>query len=149
MNTKEERYEKYLLDFIPITQSMDFSVLEYSSRQTTIKAGFEANKSKKDFAFGGSIVSLCLASAWSLLKCRMDEEGIDGVIVINKQDTKFRLPVTSDFVATSRFLSEENWERFKEMLDRMRRGRVTIESDVYFSDQLGATFNGVFAVVKE
>ncbi len=149
MNTKEKRYEEYLLDFIPITRSMNLSVIEYQSRQTIIRAGIEENKSKKDFAFGGSIVSLCLASAWSLLQCRMEEEEIEGVIVINKQDTKFRLPITSDFEATSRFESEENWVRFKEMLGRMRRGRVTINSEVFFDQKLGATFNGIFAVVKD
>jgi len=86
MNEKE--YEAYLRDFIPITEAMDFTVERYSEEQAIVKAAIAPNRSKKGIAFGGSIASLCLASAWSLLRCKLEKAGIDAVIVVQKAETK-------------------------------------------------------------
>ena len=55
----EEEYEAYLHDFIPITETMQFSVERYAEDEMVVKAAIGPNMSKKEIAFGGSIASLC------------------------------------------------------------------------------------------
>ena len=144
----EEEYEAYLHDFIPITETMRFSVERYAEDETVVKASIGPNKSKKGIAFGGSIVSLCLASAWSLLRCRLEKAGIASSIVIQKVETKYLDEIAQDFRSISRFSETADWDRFTEMVERLGRGRVTIECEVESAGKNCARFEGVFVASR-
>lgn len=144
----ETEYETYLHDFIPITEKMQFSVERYAEDETVVKAAIGPNKSKKEIAFGGSIASLCLASAWSLLRCRLEKTGIAASIVIQKVETKYLDEISEDFRSISRFPETVDWDRFTEMVKRLGRGRVTIECEVESAGKSCAQFEGVFVASR-
>jgi len=149
MAMNEAEYEAYLRDFIPITQAMDFRIERYSAEEAVVRAAIEPNKSRKGMAFGGSIASLCLAAAWSLLRFRLEQDGIDATIVIQKAETRYLDPIEKDFKATASMAEGTDWDRFSEMIRRLGKGRVGIDCVVTSGDVVGARFFGRFVAIRE
>lgn len=150
--TQLERFQARINEEIPLTRGLGLTVSEYSGNHITIKAPLALNHNHQGTGFGGSIYSVAVTAAWSLLELWLEDRGLKGSVVIQSGAMEYGLPVSSDFFAQCELPSDEDMQRLERSIERRGKGRLCLESTV-FSDESGAafpaaTFSGRFVVVK-
>lgn len=128
MNATE--LQQYLHRHIPISSAMRISVTAASPDSVELRAALAPNLNHRSTAFGGSVASLAVLAAWSMLRIGLD--GITPVpqIVVQRSTVEYMTPIRSDFDAMCRRPSEDSWQRFMQALNRRGRGRLKLLVDV-------------------
>lgn len=99
--------------------------------------------------FGGSGVVLATLSAWTLLHLRLAHERIDAQLVIQRSAMEYERPIAGDFEAECRFTDAIAWQRFRAMLDRRGRARMTLKARLlHASNEMGAFVGDFVALTK-
>lgn len=99
--------------------------------------------------FGGSGVVLATLSAWTLLHLRLAHQRIDAQLVIQRSAMEYERPITGDFEAECRFTDAIAWQRFRAMLDRRGRARMTLKAQLlHASNEMGAFVGDFVALTK-
>ena len=88
-----------LYNDIPLTKIMEIKIQNYTNQELITTASLGININDKGTAFGGSLSTITIISGWSLCWLISKELGFDSNnIVIIKNETSFRKPVTKDIV---------------------------------------------------
>ena len=145
---KTTELEKYLLDCIPIAQSIGIKVTEVELNHVSISTPIQQNKNHLNTVFGGSSSMVCILTAWSLLHNRIIANQLDGQIMIRKQTVNYFKPITSDFVCNAFFNEDLDWNLFLNTYHKMHKARLGITSRIYQDEQLAVEFEGVFVLLK-
>lgn len=145
MNTFE--VERYLLDNMPMTASLGFSVKSFSADKVEILAPLEKNINHCGTAFGGSISVLATLSAWCLVWANARDAGLSGEIIICDQNIKFKKAIHGDIcsISESRYC---DWTGFRERALRGRGAKVSVMSIVGSDGVDSAIFLGEFAIIS-
>ena len=144
--TKEELYKKLTKD-IPLTQHLGFEIIEASAEKVHLRARLKENTNHKSTAFGGSIYTLAVLAAYSLVYLGLDKENIKtNNIVIQKGEIKYLKPVTADFDVICEFNKPELYQKFFYCLDRWRKVRELMKVQVLCQGKVCAQLDGVFVV---
>lgn len=130
---------------IPVTESMQMSVAQLSDKSVTLKAPLPANINHHQTAFGGSIYSLAVLSCWVLVHhtVRSLNHEVD-YIVIQNGNMEYLSPVTDDFFATCKW--EDSLNTFLKTLEKKKRARLSLNSEVLCKQKICAKFSGRFVV---
>jgi thioesterase domain-containing protein len=146
---REAELETFLRERIPLSKAMDVRVKSISAGQVVLSAPIAPNLNHRDTAFGGSASALAILAAWSVVRVRMQDERVEGRIVIRRNTMSYDQPMAADFSATACAPDEAEWERLRAALARGRPGRVRVKA---FLECLGARageLTGEFVVLPQ
>jgi len=140
-----EAYTEYLHRHIPLTAAMQLRVLRSGAGTVELAAPLAPNLNHRGTAFGGSLVTLGIASGWALLQRSLAEAGVEARIVVQKSECEYLLPVEQEFVSSSRL--PEEWPQFLDTLRKRGRARITVHSSLHSAGQEVVRHSGVFVAI--
>jgi thioesterase domain-containing protein len=143
-----QQLQSYLYQHIPITQAMGVEVRECTDNKVVLFAPLAPNINHRDTVFGGSASTLAILSAWALLHVRLINEPVAYRLVIQQNTMQYEKPIGGDFYAVCEYDAPSQWERFKTMLARRGRARITVPAVLLYQDQSVASFEGRFVAVN-
>lgn len=153
MMTQLTRFKKRINEVIPLTRSLAVDLVAYDGRQLLVSAPLEPNHNHQGTAFGGSIYSVAVVSAWGLVELQLADAGLTGNILIQSGEMEYLGPVEGDFYALCTLTDEEIMRRFHKSLARHGKGRLTLTAQIYRGNasltpktKPLATFQGRFVV---
>jgi thioesterase domain-containing protein len=136
--------ERYLHEQIPLSAAMGVRVRLATLQQVQLAAPLVPNLNHNETVFGGSAAALATLSCWALLHLRVAGAGLRARLVIQRSSMAYERPIPGDFDAVCRFSDELAWERFRGMLVRRGRGRLTLAAHLVHDAQRMAGFEGDF-----
>ena len=140
------QYKEKLFHSIPVISGMDVSISEIQDSRICLKAPLDTNINYEGTAFGGSLNTLCILSAYLLTHHLLKTKGIKfNSLVIQNSSIEYRRPVDSDFTAKAEILGLEK-EKFLKIMLKKKIARVSIKSVIYTSNssQESVVFHGRF-----
>lgn len=144
----ETRVQRYLHQHIPLSAAMGVQVRSATLEHVKLAAPLAPNVNHTETVFGGSAAALATLSAWTLLHLRLDDAGLDAQLVIQRSRMEYEKPIPGDFEAVCDFTDEPGWERFRTMLTRRGRARLTLHAHLLYSRIRMASFEGEFVALS-
>jgi thioesterase domain-containing protein len=133
---------------IPISKEMGIVFKSYNELGLTLSASFKKNINHKSTAFGGSVSTLLILSAWSYITYEMHLRDLQGEIVIQKNETSFLKPIIGDFDALCEHPSSLVIDRFLKTFHKYGKARIKLDARVQSGEETLADFNGLYVVKK-
>ncbi|PUE66518.1 YiiD C-terminal domain-containing protein [Arcobacter caeni] len=132
---------------IPLTKIMEIKIQNYNNQELITTASLEININDKGTAFGGSLSTLSIISGWSLCWLISKELGFNSNnIVIIKNETSFRKPVTKDIICHTKKPSTEEIQILKEKLLTKKSASIKIESKIIENNEICVDFVGYYVI---
>ena len=132
---------------IPLTKLMELEIKDYNNFELVTTAPLHININDKGTAFGGSLSTITIISAWSLCWLISKELGFhSNNIVIIKNETNFRKPVTKDIVCHTKKPSNEEIEILKNKLLTKKSASIRIESQIIENNEICVDFLGYYVI---
>jgi thioesterase domain-containing protein len=144
----EARVQRYLYQYIPLSAAMGVQVRTASIEHVTLTAPLQPNVNHTATVFGGSAAALATLSAWTLLHLRLEEARLDAKLVIQRSRMEYEKPIPGDFEAVCDFGDAAAWKRFREMLARRGRARLTLAAHLVHETAKVASFEGDFVALS-
>ena len=136
-----------LYNDIPLTKIMEIKIQNYTNQELITTASLGININDKGTAFGGSLSTMTIISAWSLCWLISKELGFNSNnIVIIKNDTSFRKPVTKDIVCITKKPSKEEIEIVKQKLQIKKSASLKIQSQIIEDGEICVGFEGYYVI---
>lgn len=133
---------------IPLSKAMDVSVVSASAEEVVLEAPLDPNINVHGTMFGGSVSTLGLLAAWSVLHLRLDAEGIANQLVIHKTEVEYLLPIPGCARAAAR-LEGADWGNFRQTLERRGKARLIVVSELLSDGNVAARLTGEFVAIVE
>ncbi|MBP9490162.1 MAG: YiiD C-terminal domain-containing protein [Aliarcobacter sp.] len=132
---------------IPLTKMMEIKIQDYNDIELKTTAPLNININDKGTAFGGSLSTMTIISAWSLCWLISKELGFDSNnIVIIKNETSFRKPVTKDIICYTKKPSLNEIEILKQKLETKKSASIKIESKIVENGEICVDFLGYYVI---
>jgi len=131
---------------LPLTKAMGVEVAAWDGKRITVVAPLGLNVNHTEMAFGGSISSLGILAGWAMLSLMLKERGVSCRVLIQKSSTDFLRPIDTEITATA-CLTEKEAEELVEVINKKRRGRLTVESEVLSRKTVAAKHVGVYVMI--
>lgn len=114
---------------MPLADAMDVRVEVEEGRELepVLVGPLEPNRNHGHTFFGGSTAVLVTLAGWAAVHLRMLEEEIPGHLVIQRSDIEYLAPVEGELRARALPPDPAAWDRFRRMLARRGKGRITID----------------------
>ena len=138
---------EYLHSHMPLSRSMGVSVLSASAMEVMLEAPLAPNLNVHGTMFGGSIATLALLAAWSVVHLRLEDEQFAGQLVVSRSETDYLMPISGQTRAIAR-LGGVDWDHFSSQLVRHGKARVTVTAEVLSNGLLAARLVGTFAAIQ-
>lgn len=132
---------------MPITEAMGIEVISWQDERLTTRMPLEPNRNHQYSAFAGSLNALCTVVGWGTIFLLLQQESLDGNIVIRRGKIRYLRPVrTPEFLATGLTIDRTERDYFFELL--RSKGRSKIDIAVEISDEQGpyVSFQGSYVV---
>jgi thioesterase domain-containing protein len=147
MNHTTHDVETYLREHIPLSQAMGVSVLSCGDDGVLLAAPLAPNINHRETAFGGSISSLAILAAWTLIHVRLTTLKISARIVIQRSSMEYQEAVIGDFEAFCPTPTAEAWGKFLRTLQRYGKARLALTAEVRCGSLIAATFTGEYVAI--
>jgi len=141
------KLEKYLHEQIPMSKTMQVSVVEVKPEGVVLSAPLAPNVNHQETVFGGSASAVAILAAWSLLHTRLKSSNISSRLVIQRNTMDYERPISGTFTARSFILTEAVWEPFTRMLLRKGRARITVCCVLQYEGKWVAHLEGEFVAL--
>lgn len=138
----------YLHDHIPLSRAMDVSALSVNAGEVVLTAPLDPNINVHGTMFGGSVSTLGLLAAWSVLHLRLEAERLANQLVIHKSSVEYLLPIKGAAQAVAR-LDDDGWENFRTTLERRGKARLSAVAELLADDQVAARLTGEFVAIAD
>ena len=126
---------------------MKIKIQNYNENELITTAPLKININDKGTAFGGSLSTITIISAWSLCWLISKELGFNSNnIVIIKNETSFRKPVTKDIICHTKKPSNEEIKILKEKLLTKKSASIKIESAIIENNEICVEFLGYYVI---
>jgi thioesterase domain-containing protein len=79
---------------------------------------------------------------------RLENAGLDARLVIQRSRMEYEKPIPGDFEAVCDFGDDGAWERFRALLERRGRARLTLAAHLVHSKARVASFEGDFVALS-
>jgi thioesterase domain-containing protein len=139
--------ESYLRRRIPIAAAMHIRVRSATANRVELAAPMVPNTNDGQMVFGGSAATVALLAAWTLLYVRERARGGDAQLLIQRSAVSYERPITGDFEAVCELTDEAPYHRFRATLDRHRRARITLRSQLLQGGERAGSFEGDFVAL--
>lgn len=143
-NSPARELEAYLHAHIPLSAAMQVSVVSVARDSVILSAPLAPNINHRSTAFGGSVSTLAILSAWSLVNRRLQDEELRSRLVIQSSRMDYDQPISAAFTATASLPDAAAWPLFTRMLTRKGRARIRVSSVVMSEGVIGGRFEGEF-----
>lgn len=147
MNARD--LELYLHEHIPLSRAMQVSVLSVSAESVVLQAPLAPNINHRETVFGGSASALAILAAWALLQTRLQGEGLQSRLVIQRNEMEYLEPIPGAFVARSALQEPGEWPQFKRMLLRRGKARLAVVSVLEHEGRVAGRFRGEFVALGQ
>ncbi|MCW6532250.1 thioesterase domain-containing protein [Sphingomonas sp. MMSM20] len=141
--------EQYLHRQIPLSAAMQVAVRAVMSDSVILSAPLEPNLNHKSTAFGGSISTLGILAAWSLVHLRLLDQGLTCEVVIQSNEMDYDRPITGPFTAASSLADPTAWPAFIKTLVRRRLARIEVHSELIFEEAVVGRLSGRFVALLQ
>ena len=132
---------------IPLTKFMNIKIEKYDESELITTAPLDVNINDKGTAFGGSLSTLTTISARGLCWLISKElEFNSNNIVIIKNETSFKKPVTKNLVCHTKKPSKEEIQILKEKLENKKSASIKIESQIIEDGEICVDFIGYYVI---
>jgi thioesterase domain-containing protein len=132
---------------IPLTKAMGLRVDSWDGQTVKLTAPLEPNVNHTDTAFGGSIASLALLAGYSLMFLLLRDRQISTRILIQKSTVEYLLPIDAEFSASATCPTPAALEEFFLVLQKKRRSRMALTSQVLSRHMVAATHTGLYVAM--
>ena len=139
--------EKKLHNEIPLTKFMNMKIENYNEKELITTAPLDVNINDKGTAFGGSLATITIISAWSICWLISKELGFNSNnIVVIKNEHSYKKPVTKNLVCVTTKPEENQLKNLKEKLLSKKSASIKIESKVIENDEICVDFTGYYVI---
>lgn len=142
-----EALQAYLHDQIPLSRAMAVEVLEASPDRVELTAPLAPNINMHGTMFGGSVATLALLAAWSVLHLRLEADGLPHQLVVHRTEAEYLAPITG-WARAAANLEGADWQGFRHILDRRGRARLSITSELRSDEGIAARLTGEFVALE-
>ena len=111
----------------------------------TVRAPLAHNANYKGTAFGGSLYSVAVLAGWAWVTRYLAAEQVSADTVIQESHMRFLVPVQGELHAHAAPPAAVHVDKFRKMLLRAGRGRISVRVEIHTEDELAALFLGEFA----
>ena len=132
---------------IPLTRAMQLTVTTWDGTTVNLHAPLAPNQNHADTAFGGSISTAGIMAGFCLLYLLFNDRNISTRILIQKSATEYLRPIDGDFASSASAPPPDKLEEFLTTVQRKRRCRIEIASQVTSRHMLAATHTGLFVAM--
>ena len=139
--------QTYLYKQIPLSKAIAVRVVEVTNNSVILSAPLQPNINHRLTVFGGSASAVAILSAWTLINFRLESEGIQSRLVIQKNTMNYAKPITDNFEAVCSLCDEEVWKKFIKVLQKKHKSRITIDCLLQCNEQQVGEFSGVFVAL--
>lgn len=141
-------FQQFLHHQIPITESMEISVLEFSPLKVKVLAKLEPNINHKSTAFGGSINCVMTVCGWALTFANIKDLDPEAHIVIRKSNINYLHPIKGDITAECTLTDNGRVERFLDMYTKHKKGILNLRVHCYDEDTILSEFEGQYVAFR-
>lgn len=138
---------EYLYQHIPLSRAMQVEIERAEPNKVVLRAPLAPNINHRDTVFGGSASAVAILAAWTLLYLRLQREGLSARVVIQRNTMQYLHAIPSDFEALAEFKDEQGWQRFLHILQRKRRARIHVVSELLCANQIVGEMAGDFVAL--
>lgn len=139
--------EEKLHSQIPMTKLMKLQVKSLDNKKLITTAPLDININDKGTAFGGSLNTMTIISAWSVCLLFTEQLGYDNsMIAIIKNDTSFEAPVTKNIICHTFLPTNEEIVIFEKKLKQKQSASLKIRSQIIENEKVCVDFNGVYVI---
>ena len=146
MNEYAVSLQQKIRSTIPLSEAMQFSIIELEPRSIVVEAPLEPNINIHGTGFAGSLYSIAVLTGWALCTHIMSLRGMSGELVVGKAEIKYRSPVTGN-IRCRTFVSEAECEAFESTFTSANKGRLVL--DVEIGEFVDAILHGSYAAVSK
>jgi thioesterase domain-containing protein len=140
---------EYLQDRIvaefPLARHIGIVVETADDDAVVLRAPLAPNANYKGTAFGGSLYSLAVLTGWAWVTRYLAARGVLADAVIQASSMRFLAPVRGELRASAAAPAAAQIDKFRKMLQRAGRGRISVRVEINYDETLAALFEGVFA----
>lgn len=140
---------QYIHENIPLSKALGVSVVSIADDAVTLEAPLEPNLNHRQTLFGGSASALAILAGWALLHVRLQSEGIDDRLVIQRNVMEYQHPILGQFTARAMLERPEGWKEFTTMLARRGKARITVLAVLEHMGRVAGRFSGQFVAFGE
>lgn len=142
-----ELLQEKLHNEIPLTKLMKINIEEYNNNSLVTSAPLEININDKGTAFGGSLSTMTIISAWSMCWIISKELNIDSKnIVVIKNENSYLKPVTKDIQCYTKKPTIEEINNVKEKIEKKGSASLKIEASIIEDNEICVTFEGLYVI---
>ncbi|MBU3015163.1 thioesterase domain-containing protein [Poseidonibacter lekithochrous] len=142
-----KQLEKKLHEEIPLTKLMKLKVNTYNEKELITSAPLNVNINDKGTAFGGSLSTITIISAWSICWLISKELEIDSKnIVIIKNENSYLKPVRKDIICYTQKPSKEEISILKEKINSKGSASLKIKSKIIEDNKVCVEFEGIYVI---
>ena len=142
-----KKLQNKLHNEIPLTKMMGIKVQEYNEKELITTAPLNININDKGTAFGGSLATMTIISAWSLCWLITEELGLQSNnIVVIKNEHSYKKPVTKDLICITTKPSVEEIEILKNKLLTKKSASIKIKSQIIEDGEICVDFIGYYVI---
>ena len=138
----------YLRHNIPLAAAMDVAVTKAGVDGVVLEAPLLPNINVHGTFFGGSAATLCLLAGWSALFLRLQAEGAEVDLVIQRTEMDYLAPVSGPASAAAA-IDEEHWPGFLATLSRRGRARITVHARLLANAVIAGRLVGDFVAIAK
>ncbi|PSQ92069.1 MAG: thioesterase [Bacteroidetes bacterium SW_4_67_19] len=143
------RLKQVILDNMPITEHLQFSLFRDAAERLVATAPLEPNANHRQTAFGGSLSMLATVAGWAMTRLVLRERDYaDASVVIQKSSIDYCGPVCGDLVMQCAWPPEEKRASFFDTLDRWGKARLPLRCTTAAADgQETVVFDGSYVAL--
>ncbi len=143
----EEELTQYILDNIPILNSVKLTVEDLSRNSIKLHAPLHENRNHYGSAFGGSIATIGIVAGWAILTYKIQEEKVPTTLVIKNSHTEYMRPVKDEFYAEVD-IEEKDWEALKNKFNSKGKAGMEVTSRIISNGKLCAEQKSVYVCIQ-
>lgn len=131
---------------IPLTSAIGIRAVAYDRAGLRLCAPLAQNINDKGTVFSGSLNAVMTLTGWGLIWLLLQEQQLDGAIVIQDSTIKYLQPVRRDFVACGHMPEYSEIEQFQSTLRRRGCARVSVQAEIWEDGSVRVAFTGRYVI---
>ena len=144
-----QQLQKKLHNEIPLTKLMNLKINTYDEKELITSAPLAININDKGTAFGGSLSTITIISAWSMCWLISKELGYESKnIVVIKNENTYLKPVTKNIICHTNKPKLKDILIVKEKLEKKGSASIKIVSEIIEDNNVCVKFEGIYVINK-
>ncbi len=148
-----EELERLIVDEMPITQHLEFSLARDEQGRLCASAPLQPNANHMGSAFGGSLSMLATVTGWAMMH-EVVQDAVEDMkrrveVMIQESDIEYMRPVYENISVICERPDEDALERFQQMLDRWGRARLDLKCKIDAAGERAVTFIGSYVALAK